>query len=648
MGSVALASRLLIFAAALCAATGCATSGSDLPAAQPPSEAGPPQTLTADLPAPSTLRLPQGVLSHVYHTGGDFMESWPRARVWVDDESIAEYRPLEDMDPFWEVMVYQPAFAIYRFDATGFPHASTLTVDWLRKGTSGDAWVGLADFETSAWHWYHPNEEGMIHFDAGACLDDGVAYALVIVNGTSRWQLKCIHLGFELAPLISGISPIHGEEGAEVEFAARLNIPAELVTTWLWDFAGAGSTAIASGPTPTLTLENTGIHECNVKAWNAWGETEYPFLLTVNETSGDWHYAAVGTSSGMNSPTSLALAPGGAASPHISYFDSASPSGRDLKRACRDGGFWLTETVAVRAHTISSSSLALGADGAMYLAYTIEETPAWDDHRNVMLAHTAAGAWEHTLLAQFVRPYDLFIIDHELVEPSLALGSGGSAGVCYEDRRYEELIDELELVSESVKFKGQAATETLVTADPEMLAGHAAAMDTSGNPGVVYVLNDVGYGLHYAVRTGTDTWTDEVVIPSQCVGPVALEFASADGQPRICFVCNVGPGDWIIRVARFDGASWDISVVPGTGDVSTHMSMALDSEGRAHICYKDKTEGALYYAMPHNLGWDVVCADDHGNVGQGCDIAVDSDDRVHLSYFDYTHNCVKYAWQPAS
>ena len=50
MRPVALAGILLSFAAALVLATGCASTGTDLPIAEPPTDAGPPPALTAELP----------------------------------------------------------------------------------------------------------------------------------------------------------------------------------------------------------------------------------------------------------------------------------------------------------------------------------------------------------------------------------------------------------------------------------------------------------------------------------------------------------------------------------------------------------------------------------------------------------------------
>jgi hypothetical protein len=633
---------LIALALALGVAVGCASSGSDLPAAQPPPDAGPPGTLTAELPAPSSLKLPQGVLSHVYHTGVDYVDAWPRQRVWSTDEGVAEYSADTVLDPFWMVTVVRRSYAIYSFDATGFTHGCTIKLNWLTTDGGGDCWVAMADFTNDSWRWYHPDPSGLAHFDPEACLNDGIAYALVLLTGTTLRRLESIHLGFELPPLISSVGPLSGEEGEEITLSALLNIPASLVTTWYWDLGSAGSIAISAAANPTLTLGSPGRYECSVKAWNAWGETEYPFVLTVDAAGADWRHAVIGTADSLDSPTSLALGFDSAMSPHIAYRYHG------IQHAYLDDGFWRTETSVLSADDMTNSSLAIDSAGAAHLAYTHSVSPDYDDHHYVVHARKSGSAWQHNILDEYVRPYDLFAFNGEFFRPSLAVDASGNAGVSYVKRTYHyDMDDNLVPDDESLKYGGSPTTETLADVGPFGIRGHAVDMNAAGSPGVAFILDILGYPLRYAVRTGSDTWNNEFVEVTGSTGDIALEISSTDDQPRICYVCNVGPGNWIIRYARFDGVDWQVTAIGGTGDVSSHMSMALDSSGQPHICYKDKTLGELHYVFPSGLSWDVVTVDDDGNVGQSCDIAMDSSDGVHFSYYDSTHNCIKYAWQPA-
>lgn len=647
MRPVALAGILLSFAAALVLATGCASSGTDLPTDQAPTDTGPPATLTAELPAPSSLKLTQGVLSHVYHTGDDYVGGWAHQRVWKTDESTGEYRPDVVFDPFWMVDVVRRAYAIYSFETTGFTHGCTVSVNWQTTGGDGECWIGMANFEDDAWRWHVLGPEGYVHFDPEACIADGAVYALVLLTGTTRRRLESIHLGFELPPLISSVSPLSGEQGTEITLSALLNIPEELVTTWYWDLNGAGSIGTSGAATPTLTLGSADTYECSVRAWNAWGETEYPFVLNVDQAGADWHHAVVARADDVYSPTSLALGHGSHKHPNIAFRDSSSPVSADIKHLRYLEGFWRTETAALGTDAMTNSSLAIDTAGIPHLAYTHSVSPDWDDHRYVIHAHRSGGAWQHDVVDGHVRPYDLYLNDGRFFKPALALAPDDQAGLCYVNRTYYyDMGMDLIPDGETLQYAGPPAAATLETVDPYAIREHALDIDAAGNPGVAYVLRDGDDRLRYDGATAGGPWSGEVETVDS-FSRIALEVSDTDDQPRICYVCTVDPGPHGIHYARYDGSAWQISTVTGAGNVGDHISMALDSGGRPWICYHEATADELRCATPDGLGWEVMTVDDTFHAGQYCDIAVDTYDRAHISYFDETNGYIKYAWQPA-
>jgi len=615
MQPVAIGSVLLMFVTTLGFVAGCA-SHADLSSEHPSAGAGPPSILTMELPSPSTLKLPQGVVSDVFHTGSDYVGDWPRSRVWGTDEGPADYRAEVYADPIPPETTARPAYATYHFDATGFAHGSTVSVNWLATGGDGEAWVGLPDWAADAWRWHHLGPESIAHFDSEACLDDGVTYALVLLTGTTAWRLESIHLGFELPPLITSVSPLSGEAGEEVTLSALLNIDEEAVTSWDWQLDGAGSIGVSAEASPTLTLGSSGVYECSVRASNEWGETDFPFLLTVFDEGSDWEFTVVGVANWMGSSTSLALRTGSPGNPHLAYRQAefAGIPGR-LKLAYLDSGFWHTETVATFTDSMTSASLAIDSEGAAHLAYTHSVSPDADDHWYVIHAHAPLGPWLYETVAESIRPMDWYYDRTTLGGPALALDDEDRAGVCYlatyqvDDPPWGWLHQ-----SDSLVYSGHPDPATLATTDESRIGGHAIDFGSSGNPCAAYVADAEGIRLHYTARSGDETWSDEIVEDASEWAAVTLEISPVDGQPRICYV---RPGEGI-RFASFDGSEWAMTTVPGTLSAGTDLSMSLDSLGLAHICYYDGTAEDLRYACRSGLSWEVSIVDDGGDVGPVC------------------------------
>jgi hypothetical protein len=72
-------------------------------------------------------------------------------------------------------------------------------------------------------------------------------------------------------------------------------------------------------------------------------------------------------------------------------------------------------------------------------------------------------------------------------------------------------------------------------------------------------------------------------------------------------------------------------------------SLAVDSNNKVHISYRDLTNYDLKYTTNATGGWVLTTVDSAGEVGNYTSIAVDSSDKVHISYYDSTNNDLKYA-----
>jgi hypothetical protein len=182
--------------------------------------------------------------------------------------------------------------------------------------------------------------------------------------------------------------------------------------------------------------------------------------------------------------------------------------------------------------------------------------------------------------------------------------------------------------------------------------GTSLALDAaSGEPRIAYC--DFGKGiLQYAVRTGS-AWEIELVDGVEGVDQLSFSSLALDGSgnPHISYVdFNAGSlkyarGTW----TEESGWDWQIAVVDGPGLVGpsssgdSYTSLALDSEGNAHISYHDFTNGDLKYAHWTGLAWDIEVVDYRGSVGSYSSLVLDGSDRPHISYYRAEYGGLKYA-----
>ncbi len=117
----------------------------------------------------------------------------------------------------------------------------------------------------------------------------------------------------------------------------------------------------------------------------------------------------------------------------------------------------------------------------------------------------------------------------------------------------------------------------------------------------------------------------------------AIAIDKVTNQPHIVY-----GGDHLYH-AYFDGTQWQYETADNSPKVGRDASIALDSNNKAHISYRDDTDYDLKYATNDSGAWVTITVDSTGDVGQYTSIAVDSNNKVHISYYDYTNGDLKYA-----
>jgi hypothetical protein len=102
-----------------------------------------------------------------------------------------------------------------------------------------------------------------------------------------------------------------------------------------------------------------------------------------------------------------------------------------------------------------------------------------------------------------------------------------------------------------------------------------------------------------------------------------------------------------LKYARWIG-KWDIQTVEA-GRVGLYNSLAVDSNDHPHISYFDWANRDLKYTRWTGEAWETQVVDHAGDVGYFTSLALDAEDRPHISYTDLDNGKLKYArWTGAT
>jgi hypothetical protein len=152
---------------------------------------------------------------------------------------------------------------------------------------------------------------------------------------------------------------------------------------------------------------------------------------------------------------------------------------------------------------------------------------------------------------------------------------------------------------------------------------NSLAYDSSGNPAVAY---GAGETIKLARWNGA-SWDIETVFTETDIAGIDLAFDPGDGYPSLSW------GWGKLKFAHYDGSSWDVTTLERKGAHNDVTSLVYDSSGNPTISYRTtgRNSAALKLASWNGNSWDIEVVD----AGAGArynSLAYDSDGYPAIAY----------------
>ncbi len=155
-----------------------------------------------------------------------------------------------------------------------------------------------------------------------------------------------------------------------------------------------------------------------------------------------------------------------------------------------------------------------------------------------------------------------------------------------------------------------------------------------------------GTNINYAVfDPGTETFViaEEHIIAEYGSVDLALYESAGTVTPYVSWI----PSSYVVKVAWRDPGSgiWTIEVAYDNTTASAAPSIAIDSNGDAHLSFYESAGQNLMYVTNANVSgtWIAEYVDIAGNVGTYSSIVIDAGDVPYIVYYDATNGDLKYA-----
>jgi hypothetical protein len=177
------------------------------------------------------------------------------------------------------------------------------------------------------------------------------------------------------------------------------------------------------------------------------------------------------------------------------------------------------------------------------------------------------------------------------------------------------------------------------------------ALDSKQRPHISWA--DQGGGkLRYSHWDGSTWQTQALPLNSEHIA-YFTSIALDNDRPSISFYEYRGPKDSDLkirlRIVMWNGKYWELRTIDSQEGSGKFNALATDTQGHLHLAYANVSadQAGMRYAYWDGNSWMQELVEDiHQNnhyVGQSANIAVDKDGKPHLCYMDSSVFLVKYA-----
>lgn len=308
-----------------------------------------------------------------------------------------------------------------------------------------------------------------------------------------------------------------------------------------------------------------------------------------------------GTGTDAGRGVSLALDRSGGA--HASY--TAGTLIQELRYMKRTGGVWSVPEGPDPGVPAADTVVAVDWGGVPQVLYRNAQTGQLRHARR-------SGAWSVSAVAS-----------GNLVPGGLALDATGQARITYFDAAAGDLL--------YAAWDGSAWQSETVDSVGDVGRTSSLSLDAGGTPHVAY-FDATNGDLKFASRTAPGVWAVSTVDPSAAVVGSAPALA-LDGIGG-AYVAYLDQGAADLKVARYDGASWSLSVVDGLSTAAAVGGIALDGAGNPLVSYYDGSKGDLLFARYNGTSWSTGTVDSRGDQGASSTVSVDAGGEVQVLHYN--------------
>lgn len=293
---------------------------------------------------------------------------------------------------------------------------------------------------------------------------------------------------------------------------------------------------------------------------------------------------------------------------HIIYFEE---DGGRLMYATDATGSWVTETIAEQGLAGRASSIAVDSEGAVHVSYVGGDVDGYGD---LMYATNEGGSWDSQVID------DGYVVGHT----SIAIGLQDNVHISYHTG-HDELNDSLRYATDA---SGAWSVESVDTG----MSGYYNAI-TLGSNGAVHMISYAGIGgmpLKYTTNAG-GSWSTQNIEDSVWIGSFCSIAVDSEGRPHAAISTSDEISQVDLKSAVLSGGSWASEAIELGGYV-WDRSMAIDGGDAVHICYRSSATNELMYATNEGGSWSSQVVDGLGSASSFASIAVDSDGAAHMCY----------------